>query len=166
MISNCSEVLDNFNDEIREVVEIQKSEKREAIFFIFEEGFTEGPYKGSHTSINLSKDEERRLTRMGNIIGSVHTHPTGMQPSTIDIVTGLASGQNTMCIATPVDDTPPNDYVLTCMKFDSLSVPKQRQVLHAMRRSSMGVTNIGRMLRREFNFKRFNLDQCRVKADK
>jgi len=161
MIKNCSQVLDNFEEDIQEIVDVQREEKREAIFFIFEEGFTEGPFKGTHTSISLSKDEEKRISRMGNIVGSVHTHPTGFNPSTIDIVTGLSSGQNTMCIATPVDE---GNFVLTCLKFENLNRVKQQQVMQAMRRSSMGITNIGRVLRREFNFKRFDLDQCRVQA--
>jgi len=161
MIKNCSQVLDNFEEDIQEIVDVQREEKREAIFFIFEEGFTEGPFKGTHTSISLSKDEEKRISRMGNIVGSVHTHPTGFNPSTIDIVTGLSSGQNTMCIATPVDE---GNFVLTCLQFENLNRVKQQQVMQAMRRSSMGITNIGRVLRREFNFKRFDLDQCRVQA--
>lgn len=161
MIKNCTQVLDNFEEDIQEIVDVQRDEKREAIFFIFEEGFTEGPFKGTHTSISLSKDEEKRISRMGNIVGSVHTHPTGFNPSTIDIVTGLSSGQNTMCIATPVDE---GNFVLTCLQFENLNMVKQQQVMQAMRRSSMGITNIGRVLRREFNFKRFDLDQCRVQA--
>jgi len=161
MIKNCSQLLDNFRGDIEEIVDVQRKEKREAIFFIYEEGFTEGPFKGTHTSISLSRDEEKRISRMGNIVGSVHTHPTGFDPSTIDIVTGLSSGQSTMCVATPVDD---GDFVLTCLRFEEFNMLKQQQVMQAMRRSSMGITNLGRVLRREFNFKRFNLNQCRVKA--
>jgi len=161
MIKNCSQLLDNFRGDIEEIVDVQRKEKREAIFFIYEEGFTEGPFKGTHTSISLSRDEEKRISRMGNIVGSVHTHPTGFDPSTIDIVTGLSSGQNTMCVATPVED---DKFVLTCLRFEEFNMLKQQQVMQAMRRSSMGITNLGRVLRREFNFKRFNLNQCRVKA--
>lgn len=161
MIKNCSELLDNFQQDIEEIVDVQRNEKREAIFFIYEEGTTEGPYKGTHTSISLSKDEEKRISRKGNVVGSVHTHPTGFDPSTIDIVTGLSSGQNTMCVATPVEE---ENFVLTCLRFEGFNRLKQQQVMQAMRRSSMGITNLGRVLRREFNFKRFDLNQCRVKA--
>jgi len=161
MIKNCSQLLDNFRGDIEEIVDVQRNEKREAIFFIYEEGFTEGPFKGTHTSISLSRDEEKRISRMGNIVGSVHTHPTGFDPSTIDIVTGLSSGQNTMCVATPVEDS---EFVLTCLRFENFNLLKEQQVMQAMRRSSMGITNLGRVLRREFNFKRFNLNQCRVRA--
>lgn len=165
MVRDCQDVLQMYSDDIREVVDIQRKERREAIFFIYEQGETTGPFKGDHTSISLSKDQEKRIQRGGNIVGSVHTHPTGFDPSTIDIVTGLASGQDTMCVATPVGQVDgEGDFVLTCLDFSTLNKVKKRQVFQAMRRSSVGITNIGRILRRDFNLKRFSLDQCRVEA--
>jgi len=165
MRHNCSTILEDFSEDVNEVVDIQRNDRREAIFFIFEQGFTEGPYKGSHTSISLSRDEEKRINRMGNVVGSVHTHPSGLDPSTIDIVTGISSGQDTLCVATPVvGEEDGEDFVLTCLDFSQMGKVRRQQALQAMRRASVGITNIGRVLRRDFNFKRFSFDQCRVKG--
>lgn len=165
MSEKCSSILRKYRDDIKEVVQIQKNEKRESIFFIYEDGSTIGPFKGKYTSISLTKEQEKMIQRKGNIIGSVHTHPTNFQFSTIDVVTGISSGQDRICIATPVES--PNadgDFVLTCLDFSEMSRVQKRQAFQAMRRSSMGITNLGRVLRRELNFKRFKFDQCRIQG--
>lgn len=165
MSEKCSAVLRKYQEDIREIVDIQRNEKREAIFFIYEDDSTIGPFKGKYTSISLSKDEERRIQRQGNIVSSVHTHPTNFKFSTIDVVTGISSGQERICIATPVDPREADgDFVLTCLNFSDMSNMQRRQAFQAMRRSSVGITNIGRVLRRELNFKRFKFDQCRIQG--
>lgn len=164
-MSACDIVHQQYKDEIDEIIDIQKNKKREAIFFMYEQGHTEGPFVGDHTSISLSRDQEKRIQRSGEIVGSVHTHPTGFNPSTIDIVSGLSSGQDRLCVATPVVTTEyDEDFILTCLDFSELGLIKQRQVMQSMRRSSVGITNLGRVLRREFNFRRFSLDQCRIQG--
>jgi hypothetical protein len=165
MGARCSSVLRQYNEEIRSIVDIQRNRNREAIFFIYEDGSTTDNFVGKATSINLQPEEEKRIQRQGEIYGSVHTHPTGFDASTIDVVTGIGSGQQVMCIATPVDETRlSGDFVLTCLDFHRLGAIERRLVFSAMRRSSVGITNLGRVIRKELNLKRFTIEQCRVQG--
>jgi len=165
MSATCSAILRDYGDDIRNIVDVQEKENREAIFFIYEDNSTTEPFVGEPTSISLTKEEERMVQRRGSIKGSVHTHPTGFDPSTIDIVTGVSSGQDNMCIATPIDEPKTQgEFILTCLDFSSLGKVKRRQVFQSMRRSSVGITSIGRLIRKELNLNRFAIDQCRVEA--
>ena len=162
MTNKCELVVQQFRSEIDEIVRAQRDESREAIFFIYEDGRTSNVYKGEATSISISRDEEKRIQRQGNIIASVHTHPTGFDPSTIDIMTGVTTNQKFMCIATPSsipkDD---KDFVMTCIDLSGMGDIEKQRLLRAMRRATVGITDIGRFLRKQTSIKRFNISGCR-----
>lgn len=152
------DISKEFDSDIKELVRLQKEENKEAIFFIYDDLSTSDIYTGESTSINLTRAEEQYVMSQGEIIGSVHTHPTGYDPSTIDIMTGLATTQKYMCVATPLyNEGVKDDYVLTVMDLSSMPFQQRFRMMRAMRRSSLGVTEIGRRLRKEFNLQRFDV---------
>lgn len=159
---SCDQVIGEYRSEIEEIQRVQKQEHREAIFFIYEDGSTSKVFKGDHTSISLSKDQEKMIMNNGNVRASVHSHPSGFDPSTIDIMTGLMTQQEFMCISTPAM-TPDgeDDFVLTCIELGELDTIQSQRLLRAMRRSTVGVTDFGRMLRKETNLTRFDVQKCR-----
>jgi hypothetical protein len=163
------DIAKEFESDIEKIVESQVQENREAIFFIYEDLTTSDIYKGKARRISLTKSQESRIVSQGEIIGSVHTHPTGFDPSTIDIMTGIETTQEYMAVATPVYKKDiEEDFVLTVMDLSNLSFTERFRMMKAMRRSSVGVTDIGRKLRKEINIQRFNVQGYRthkVKVD-
>lgn len=157
------DIADEFEDEIEDIVNVQKEENREAVFFIYDDYTTSDIYKGKATNIDLSKDTEKFIRSQGEIIGSVHTHPTGYDPSTIDIMTGLVSNQKYMSVATPIyDDEIQGDYVLTVMDLSEMPLQQRFRMIRSMRRSSIGITELGRRLRKEVNMQRFDMKGYRT----
>lgn len=161
-MDRCNRSLRKYRSKIEDIVRIQVKEGREAIFFIYADGSTSEIIKGDNTSISLSSEEEKRLRSNGEIVSSVHSHPSGFDPSTIDIMTGIMTKQNYMCVVTPaMTPDEKDDFVLTCVEMDQMSDVESQRLLRAMRRSSVGVTDVGRMLRKYGNLTRFNINGCR-----
>lgn len=161
-MDRCNRSLRKYRSKIEDIVRIQVKEGREAIFFIYADGSTSEIIKGDNTSISLSSEEEKRLRSNGKIVSSVHSHPSGFDPSTIDIMTGIMTKQNYMCVVTPaMTPDEKDDFVLTCVEMDQMSDVESQRLLRAMRRSSVGVTDVGRMLRKYGNLTRFNINGCR-----
>jgi proteasome lid subunit RPN8/RPN11 len=159
----CQAIGDNYGHEIEEIVRTQKFDNREAIFFIYEDGNTSDIYRGEATSISLSPDQEAEIASQGNIVSSVHSHPTGFDPSTVDIMTGLMTTQEAMCVATPIfEEDVEDDFVLTCVELGELDELGRRRMVRAMRRSSISITEIGRQIRKQANIQRFNVTGCRT----
>lgn len=157
------DIATEFNDEIREVVNTQVEENREAIFFIYEDGSTSDIYKGEATHISLSRDQEARIMSRGNVIASVHSHPSGFDLSTIDIMTGLATSQDYMSVATPVyEEDIEEDFVLTTIDMRHMRFDERLRMLKSMRRSSAGITEFGRQIRKQVNLQRFNVSGYRT----
>jgi hypothetical protein len=157
------DIAKEFESDIEKIVESQVQENREAIFFIYEDLTTSDIYKGKARRISLTKSQESRIVSQGEIIGSVHTHPTGFDPSTIDIMTGIETTQEYMAVATPVYKKDiEEDFVLTVMDLSNLSFTERFRMMKAMRRSSVGVTDIGRKLRKEINIQRFDVQGYRT----
>jgi hypothetical protein len=159
---SCDLIAERFEAEIQEVVDAQVNDNREAIFFIYENGATSQIYKGQATQISLSREEEARIQSQGTIVGSVHSHPTGFDPSTIDIMTGVMTTQESMCVAVPTHTEPiDSDFVITCLDFSELTPTQRRRMVRAMRRSSVGFTDLGRQLRKQAALQRFEVTGCR-----
>ena len=156
-------VAEEYKQEIQEIIDLQVDENREAIFFIYEDGSTSDIYKGQATHIELTRDEESRIMSQGEIIGSVHSHPSGFDLSTIDLMTGIATTQKYMSVATPIyqNDVSEN-FVVTTIDLSQLGFTERRRMLRAMRRSSAGLTEIGRNIRKEMNLQRFNVEGYRT----
>lgn len=163
MSSNkCNAIQQQYNSTIEDIVNIQRTKFKEAIFFIYEDGSTSDIYTGKETSISLTQAQQKRVINNGNLVSSVHTHPTGLDLSTIDIMTGLITKQENMCIAVPVEDNKPGEnYVLTCMDMSGMGEIEKAALFRAMRRSSVGVSNLGRLVRKELNLKIVNVNKCR-----
>lgn len=160
---NCNQIKAAYGDEINEIINTQMEENREAIFFFYEDGSTSGIFKGKATQISLSREEEARVMSQGKLKGSVHSHPTGFDPSTIDIMTGLMSSQESMCVAVPIhEESIDDDFVLTCLDLSGLKFPERRRMMAAMRRNSIGVTEMGRDIRKQASLKRFSVEGCRT----
>ena len=152
-----------FNSEIKEIVDVQVNENREAIFFIYEDLSTTDIYKGEATHISLTKDEEVKVMSRGNILASVHTHPSGFDLSTIDIMTGLATNQRYMSVATPLYNMDTDsDFVLTTIDMSEMRFDERLRMLKSMRRSSTGITEFGRQIRKQVNLQRFNISGYRT----
>lgn len=163
MTERCLRIAQQYKSEIEEVVRIQKEENREAIFFIFEDGSTSDIIRGEPTHISLTEEEQTKILSSGKIVGSVHSHPTGFDPSTIDIMTAAATNQQHICVATPAHDIKvDDDFVLTCLDLSDLNFTQRKRLFTTMRRSSMGVTDVGQRLRKQFNIQRFDVDGCRT----
>lgn len=156
------DIAKEFNSDIKQIIDSQVSENREAIFFIYSDLTTSNIYQGESTHISLSKDEEAKIMSQGEIIGSVHSHPSGFDPSTIDIMTGIATSQKYMSVATPLYDLDSNkDFVLTTIDLSKLNQVQRLRMIKSMRRSSTGLTEIGRRIRKEVNLQRFNVEGYR-----
>jgi len=159
----CSEIAERYERMIKDVTNIQRTEFREAIFFVYEDGSTTDIFKGKETSISLSRSEQKRIMSGGDITASIHTHPTGFDLSTIDIMTGIMTQQDNMCVAVPVEGNPSDEeFVLSCLDLSNINEIEKQRLFRAMRRSSVGISNIGRLMRKEFNLYRFDVDGCRT----
>ena len=152
------DIAKEFNSKIQQIIDSQVNENREAIFFIYADLSTSNIYQGESTHISLSKEEEAKIMSQGEIIGSVHTHPSGFDPSTIDIMTGIATSQKYMSVATPLYDMDSDkDFVLTTIDLSMLNQVQRLRMIKSMRRSSTGLTEIGRRIRKEANLQRFEV---------
>jgi len=152
------DIAKEFNSKIQQIIDSQVNENREAIFFIYADLSTSNIYQGESTHISLSKEEEAKIMSQGEIIGSVHTHPSGFDPSTIDIMTGIATSQKYMSVATPLYDMDSDkDFVLTTIDLSRLNQVQRLRMIKSMRRSSTGLTEIGRRIRKEANLQRFEI---------
>jgi proteasome lid subunit RPN8/RPN11 len=162
-MTNCTKIANKYREQVERVVSSQVVDGKEAIFFIYGDGTTSSVYQGERRSISLSTQQEEKIASNGEIVGSVHSHPSGFEPSTIDIMTGIMTSQNAMCVASPVrDQSIDEDFVLTCLDLDDLSILDRRRMLRAMRRSSISITEFGRQLRKQANIQRFSVDKCRT----
>lgn len=151
-------IAEEYEEEINRVIRSQVENNKEAIFFIYKDGRTSSIYQGEATHISLSKDQEAHILSQGEIIGSVHSHPSGFNPSTIDIMTGLTTSQKYMSVVTPLyNEEVDGEFVLTTMDLSDLSLGQRLRMIKAMRRSSTGLTEFGRELRKEINLKRFDI---------
>lgn len=160
---DSQQIADEYNDKINKVVSSQVNENREAIFFIYQDGTTSPIYQGQATQISLTREQEARIMSNGEVIGSVHSHPTGFDPSTIDIITGAMTTQEAMCVAVPLHDASiDDDFVLTCLDVSNLSFAQRRRLARAMRRSSVGITETGREIRKQAALQRFNIQGSRT----
>jgi len=161
--ADCQTVRQKYPSLIEKLVDIQRTEYREAIAFLYKDGSTSDIYKGEETSISLTKQEQESVISGGDLVSSIHTHPEGFDLSTIDIMTGVMTEQEYMCVAVPVQtDGKGSDYVMSCLDLSSLSQIQRGKLFRRMRRSSVGVSNLGRLIRKEFNLNRFDLDGCRI----
>jgi proteasome lid subunit RPN8/RPN11 len=161
--TKCQRIANQYEDEIRELVRIQTYERREGIFFIYDDSTTTKVYKGGNSSISLTVDEEISILQSGNLVGSVHSHPSGIDPSTIDIMTGLSTKQESMCVVTPILATPDDgDFILTCVNLENMNITQRYRLLRAMRRSSVGISELGRQIRKQLNIERFDVQGCRT----
>lgn len=159
----CNTIASNFQSEIEELVDTQVKDNREAIFFFYEDGSTSDIFRGEPTQISLSREEEARVMSQGNLIGSIHSHPDGFDPSTIDIMTGVMTRQESMCVAVPAHDSNiDSKFVLTCLDLSNLNIMQRRRLMRAMRRSSTGVTDLGREFRKQSSLQRFKVTGCRT----
>lgn len=160
---DSQQVANRYEDDIRKVIASQVNQNREAIFFIYEDGSTSKIYQGQATQISLTREQEARIMSNGNVIGSVHSHPSGFDPSTIDIITGAMTTQEAMCVAVPIyEESIDSDFVLTCLDVSGLGFTERRRLSRAMRRSSVGVTEMGRELRKQTSIQRFNIQGTRT----
>lgn len=157
------DIATEFNEEIEKIIKSQLEDNREAIFFIYSDMTTSDIYKGEATHISLTKDEESKILSQGEIIGSVHTHPHGFDPSTIDIMTGISTTQKYMSVATPIHQNDiDEDFVLTTIDLSNMSFNQRFRMIRAMRRSSAGLTEIGRNIRKQVNLQRFDVSGYRT----
>lgn len=157
------DIAKEYNSEIKEIIETQTEENREAIFFIYKDGSVSDIYKGEATHISLSRDQEARIMSRGDVIASVHSHPSGFDLSTIDIMTGLATEQDYMAVVTPVyEEDIEEDFILSVIDMRDLRVGERLRMLKSMRRSSAGITDIGRQIRKQANLQRFNISGYRT----
>jgi len=160
---DSQQIVNIYEDDIRKVIASQVNENREAIFFIYEDGSTSKIYQGQATQISLTREQEARIMSNGKVIGSVHSHPSGFDPSTIDIITGAMTTQEAMCVVVPIyEESIDSDFVLTCLDLSELNFTERRRLSRAMRRSSVGVTEIGRELRKQSSIQRFNIKGTRT----
>lgn len=160
----CKIVATEHRSKIEEIIRIQKEENREAIFFMYRDGRSTEIFKGEPTSVSLSKDQETRIMSQGDLMSSIHSHPFGFDPSTIDIMTGLMTDQDFMCVATPIfKDEVPEDFLLTCLDLSAVQGIEKERMVRAMRRSSMGLSDVGRQIRKDLNMQRFNINGCRTR---
>lgn len=156
-------IAERYKQEIGKIVGSQVNENREAIFFIYQDGTTSEVYQGQATQISLTREQEARIMSSGNVVGSVHSHPSGFDPSTIDIITGAMTTQEAMCVAVPLhDESIDDDFVLTCLDVADLSFTQRRRLVRAMRRSSVGVLEMGREVRKQTALQRFSIDGTRT----
>jgi len=157
------DIAKEYNSEIKEIIETQTEENREAIVFIYKDGSVSDIYKGEATHISLSRDQEARIMSRGDVIASVHSHPSGFDLSTIDIMTGLATEQDYMAVATPIyEENIEEDFILSVLDMRDLRVGERLRMLKSMRRSSAGITDIGRQIRKQANLQRFNITGYRT----
>lgn len=162
-MTSCKEIVTEHSDMVEEIVAIQLEENREAIFFIYEDGSTSEIFKGEPTQISLTREEEASIMAKGNVVGSVHSHPAGLDPSTIDLITGVASGQQVIGVVTPTVNSDINEeYVLTCFDISSLGELDSLRFMRAMRRSSVSAFEFNRQLRKQWNVNRFDIDVSRT----
>lgn len=156
-------IASTFQDEIQQVVSSQVNQNREAIFFIYGDGRTSKIYQGQATQISLTREEEAKIMSNGDVVGSVHSHPSGFDPSTIDIITGTLTTQEAMSVAVPIYDTSiESDFVLTSLDLSNLSFLQRRRLVRSMRRSSVGFSEAFREIRKQTALQRFDISGTRT----
>lgn len=159
----CEDIKEQYGQHIEEIVSIQRAENREAMFFMYEDGSISDIIKGESTHIRISKDKQRMIFSRGNVTGTVHTHPAGFDPSTVDIMTAVSTNQDHMCVAVPItykDGT--KDYTLSCVNLVESGRLDQRRLFRGMRRSMFSFTNTGRNIRKQANLQASNVKGCRT----
>jgi len=145
-------IQDNFDSKIRDIVSEQRGGGREAIFFMYEDGTASEKIVGEATKIEINKDEKKRIFNRGDVIGSVHTHPAGFDPSTIDIMTAISTNQDNMCVAVPITyEDGRQDYSLSCVNLEDLGRLDERSLFRGMRRSMFSLTRTGQDFRKKLN---------------
>lgn len=166
MTQACQKIRSTYDQKIKNIVQIQRQERREAIFFVYKDGSTSKVFKGDETSISLTGDQQKKVLNQGTLKYSVHTHPHGLDLSTVDIMTGVLTQQDALCVAIPRRENEAlmvqNEYVLTCLELSKLTMPERQMLFRAMRRSSAGLTVLGRLTRKNFNLSRFRVEGCRT----
>ncbi len=155
MRMSVEDVQDQHSDKLDEIVSVQRHEGREAIFFMYEDGSASEIIKGEATHIRIPKDKQKEIFNRGDLVGSVHTHPAGFNPSTIDLMTAVRTSQDTMGVAVPIvyeDGT--RSHTLSIADLSEIGVVRENMLFRSMRRSSFGATNTGRDIRKQINLQR------------
>lgn len=155
-------IRDQYTEELDEIVSIQRREGRESMFFLYEDGSTSEIFKGESTYIQIPKDKQREIFNSGDVVGSVHTHPAGFDPSTIDLMTAVRTNQEVMGVAVPIkynDGT--RSHTLSLADLSDIGVIRENMLFRSMRRSSFGVTDTGRSIRKQINLQRSGLNGSR-----
>lgn len=149
---DSNQIKEKYGDKIEEIVSTQRNRNREAMFFMYEDGSTSEIIVGESNNIRVSKDRQRSIFSSGNVIGSVHTHPAGFDPSTIDIMTAVNTNQDHMCVAVPiVYDDGSKDYTLSTLNLAEMGKMDKRRLFRAMRRCSVNFTYTIRDIRKHIN---------------
>lgn len=160
---NCEELDRKYSDKIEKIVDIQRHESRESIFFFYEDGRTTEIIKGEETYIDIPRYKQRRIFKDGEVLGSVHTHPAGFDPSTIDIMTAIATKQDHMAVAVPIQYNDGTlDYTISTLDTSGLNRIQKFHLFRSMRRSTVGLTNMGRLFRKQFNIQISGAEGCRT----
>lgn len=163
MANICETVARRHRSQIQEIARVQREENREAIFFIYSDNSTSDIFIGDPTRIELTDEEQARILNDGEIKMSVHTHPSKFDPSTIDLMTGILTRQERVCVAVPIRDRDiDDDFVLTCLDISNLNISEKRRLFRGMRRSSIAVSRAGHETRKQFNLQRFPVTGCRT----
>lgn len=164
MTERCEQLSTEYRNQINEIVGIQKGEAREAIFFIYADGSTSRIFKGdSATGIRLNREEISAVLSRGKLVGSIHSHPTGFEPSTVDLMTGIVTQQQFVGVAVPNHDPDfDSEFVLTVLDLSQLGFINRQRFMRSIRRTSFALTDIGRQLRKQITIQRFDVDGCRT----
>ena len=160
---NCEEVKEQYNDELNEIIAIQRNQGREAIFFMYEDGSSSDIIRGEATSIRIPPERQRQIFEAGEVIGSIHTHPAGFDPSTIDIMTAVRTDQDLMGVAVPITfKDGRRDFTLSIVDSSGVGPVRENMLFRSMRRSSFGITDTGRDFRKQVNVQRSGVEGCRT----
>ena len=148
----AEDIKKEFGDSIEDIISAQRDRSREAMFFMYEDGSVTEPIIGEATHIRVNKDEIDRIFNSGNVIGSVHTHPAGFDPSTIDIMTAISTDQDHMCVAVPITySNGEKDYTVSCVNLSDSGFLDERRLFRGMRRSMFSISRTGHDFRKRAN---------------
>ncbi len=155
MRMTIDEVNSQYSNKLDDIISIQRHEGREAIFFMYADGSASEIIKGEATHIQIPRDKQKKIFNRGDLVGSVHTHPAGFDPSTIDLMTAVRTSQDTMGVAVPIvyeDGT--RSHTLSIADLSEIGVIRENMLFRSMRRSSFGITDTGRDVRKQINLQR------------
>ena len=159
----AKDIKDQYSSQISDIISVQRNRSREAIFFMYEDGSTTEHIVGEATHVRISKDEIDRIFNSGNVIGSVHTHPAGFDPSTIDIMTAISTDQDYMAVAVPITyNDGEKDFTVSCVDLSETGFLDERRLFRGMRRSMFSFSRTGHDFRKTANLEFSNADGTRT----